>query len=157
MRDNRSTRETVREALPRVTGGSPFDSAQGPCPGTLDTGYAAWARIKGQGPHPSCTAGWTLLSRPDHKIVDRTKIRDGAVANQPVYVALAVTTEGRREILGLWAGDGGEGAKHWPHMLTEIKNRGMTGKGQARWTMRWKTALNAFDITFDGRLSAARQ
>ncbi|MET9405111.1 hypothetical protein ABZX90_04875 [Streptomyces sp. NPDC002935] len=28
-----------------------------------------------------------------------------------------------------------------------------TGKGQARWTMRWKTALNAFD----GRLSAARQ
>ncbi|WP_437107676.1 transposase, partial [Streptomyces flaveolus] len=32
-----------------------------------------------------------------------------------------------------------------------------TGKGQARWTMRWKTALNAFDITFNGRLSAARQ
>ncbi|GAA3277910.1 hypothetical protein Sros01_83660 [Streptomyces roseochromogenus] len=33
-----------------------------------------------------------------------------------------------------------------------------TGKGQAaRWAMRWKTALNAFDITFDGRLSAARQ
>ncbi|MFE9365658.1 IS256 family transposase, partial [Streptomyces sp. NPDC006978] len=31
-----------------------------------------------------------------------------------------------------------------------------TGKGQARWTMRWKTALNACDITFDGRLSAAR-
>ncbi|UGY93934.1 IS256 family transposase [Streptomyces gobiensis] len=236
------------------------------------------------------------------------KIRDGAVANRPVYVALAVTTEGRREILGLWAGDGGEGAKHWLHILTEIKNRGVsdvlmlvcdglkglpdavgtvwpativqtcvvhlmrnsfryaarqdwdkiakvlkpvytapteeaaldrfaefaevwgkkypaivrlwenaweeftpflrfdteirriicttnaiesvnarirravkarghfpneqaalkcvymaimsldpTGKGQARWTSRWKTALNAFDITFDGRLSAARQ
>lgn len=32
-----------------------------------------------------------------------------------------------------------------------------TGKGQARWTMRWKTAPDAFDITFDGRLSAARQ
>ena len=32
-----------------------------------------------------------------------------------------------------------------------------TGTGQARWTMRWKTALNAFDITFDGRLSAGRQ
>jgi hypothetical protein len=31
------------------------------------------------------------------------------------------------------------------------------GKGQARWTMRWKTALNAFDIIFDGRLSTARQ
>lgn len=32
-----------------------------------------------------------------------------------------------------------------------------TGKGRARWTMCWKTALNALDITFDGRLSAARQ
>ncbi len=32
-----------------------------------------------------------------------------------------------------------------------------TGKGQACWTMRWKTALNAFDITFDGRLPAACQ
>ncbi|EST33778.1 hypothetical protein M878_12085 [Streptomyces roseochromogenus subsp. oscitans DS 12.976] len=248
------------------------------------------------------------LDPSDHKIVDRTKIRDGAVANRPIYVALAVTAEGRRETLGLWAGDGGEGAKHWLHILNEIKNRGVndvlmlvcdglkglpeavetvwprtivqtcvvhllrnsfryaarqdwdkiakllkpvytaqteeaaldrfagfadawggkypaivklwenaweeftpflrfdteirrivcttnaiesvnarirravkarghfpneqaalkcvymaitsldpTGKGQARWTMRWKTALNAFDITFDGRLSAARQ
>ncbi|GAA1908213.1 hypothetical protein GCM10009753_44220 [Streptantibioticus ferralitis] len=32
-----------------------------------------------------------------------------------------------------------------------------TGKGLARWTSRWKTALNAFDITFDGRLSAVNQ
>ncbi|MEW2546802.1 hypothetical protein AB0910_13660 [Streptomyces sp. NPDC047002] len=32
-----------------------------------------------------------------------------------------------------------------------------TGTGQARWTMRWKTALNAFDTTFDGRPSATRQ
>ncbi|MGV9456401.1 transposase [Streptomyces sp. NPDC003635] len=32
-----------------------------------------------------------------------------------------------------------------------------TGKGQVRWTMRWKTALNAFDITCDGRFSAAHQ
>ncbi|MEU4499103.1 hypothetical protein AB0F96_38075 [Streptomyces sp. NPDC023998] len=30
-------------------------------------------------------------------------------------------------------------------------------KGQDRWTSRWKTALNAFDSIFDGRLSAARQ
>ena len=54
------------------------------------------------------------------------KIRDGVVTNRPIYVALAVTTEGRREILGLWAGDGGEGAKHWLHILTEIKNRGVS-------------------------------
>ncbi|MFE9139529.1 transposase [Streptomyces sp. NPDC007355] len=42
-----------------------------------------------------------------------------------MYVALAVTTEGRRDILGLWAGDGGEGAKRWMHILTEIKIRGV--------------------------------
>src|SRR4051794_31518417 len=33
------------------------------------------------------------------------KIRDGKVANRPVYVALAVTVDGCRDILGLWAGD----------------------------------------------------
>ena len=52
------------------------------------------------------------------------KIRDGQVANRPVYVALAVTVDGGRDILGLWAGDGGEGAKFWLRVLTEIKNRG---------------------------------
>jgi putative transposase len=32
-----------------------------------------------------------------------------------------------------------------------------TGTGQRRWAMRWKPALNAFDIAFDGRLSAGRK
>jgi putative transposase len=53
------------------------------------------------------------------------KIRDGQVANRPIYVALAVTAEGTRDILGLWAGDGGEGAKYWLQVLTELKNRGV--------------------------------
>jgi len=53
------------------------------------------------------------------------KIRDGKVANRPIYVALAVTVDGERDILGLWAGDGGEGAKHWLSVLTELKNRGI--------------------------------
>jgi len=39
------------------------------------------------------------------------KIRDGQVTNRPVYVAIGVTVNGERDILGLWAGDGGEGAK----------------------------------------------
>src|SRR5690349_22035389 len=52
------------------------------------------------------------------------KIRDGKVANRPIYVALAVTAEGTRDILGLWAGDGGEGAKFWLSVLTELRNRG---------------------------------
>ena len=53
------------------------------------------------------------------------KVRDGRVANRPVYVALAVTCEGHRDVLGLWVGDGGEGAKYWLHVLTELKNRGV--------------------------------
>ncbi len=52
------------------------------------------------------------------------KIREGKVANRPIYVAVGVTVDGERDILGLWAGEGGEGAKYWAHVLTEIKNRG---------------------------------
>ncbi len=50
------------------------------------------------------------------------KIREGQVANRPIYVAVGVTVDGERDILGLWAG---EGAKYWAHVLTEIKNRGV--------------------------------
>jgi transposase-like protein len=58
--------------------------------------------------------------------VINVKIRDGQVANRPVYVALAVTAGGERDVLGLWAGahGDGEGAKYWLRVLTEIKNRG---------------------------------
>ena len=52
------------------------------------------------------------------------KIRDGQVANRPVYTAIGVTVDGERDILGLWVGNGGEGAKFWLQVLTEIKNRG---------------------------------
>ena len=30
-----------------------------------------------------------------------------------------------------------------------------TGRGKARWAMRWKPALNAFAITFEGRINPA--
>src|SRR4029453_12959829 len=53
------------------------------------------------------------------------KIRDGKVTNRPIYVALAVTVDGCRDILGLWAGDGGEGAKFWFAVCTELRNRGV--------------------------------
>src|SRR6516162_9328234 len=53
------------------------------------------------------------------------KIRDGQVANRPIYVAVAVSVDGERDIVGIWAGDGGEGAKYWLHVLTEMKNRGV--------------------------------
>ena len=56
----------------------------------------------------------------------QVKIREGQVANRPVYLALGVTADGTRDILGLWAGEhgDGEGAKFWLRVLSEIKNRG---------------------------------
>jgi transposase-like protein len=39
------------------------------------------------------------------------KVRDGQVGNRPFYAAIGVTVAGERDILGLWAGAGGEGAK----------------------------------------------
>jgi putative transposase len=69
------------------------------------------------------------------------KVRDGQVTNRPFYVRIGVTVDGRRDMLGIWAG-GGEGAKYWLAVLTEIKNRGtadvciavcdgLTGLGEA--------------------------
>ncbi|MEU1527835.1 IS256 family transposase [Nocardia rhamnosiphila] len=53
------------------------------------------------------------------------KIRDGQVANRPIYAAIGVTVTGEKDILGLWVGAGGEGAKFWMSVLTEIRNRGV--------------------------------
>jgi transposase-like protein len=53
------------------------------------------------------------------------KVRDGQVRNKPIYVVIGVTVHGERDILGLWAGNGGEGAKFWLQVLTELKNRGV--------------------------------
>jgi putative transposase len=54
------------------------------------------------------------------------KIRDGQVANRPVYVVLGVNLDGERDVLGMWVGPtGGEGAKFWLSVLTELRNRGI--------------------------------
>ena len=53
------------------------------------------------------------------------KIRDGQVANRPIYAAIGVSLDGEKDVLGLWAGTGGEGAKFWMSVLTDIKNRGV--------------------------------
>jgi putative transposase len=54
------------------------------------------------------------------------KVRGGQVANRPVYVAMGITVDGFRDVLGMWLGPtGGEGAKQWMNMLTELKNRGI--------------------------------
>ena len=53
------------------------------------------------------------------------KIRDeGLVRNKVVYVALGVTPEGTKDILGLWI-ETSEGAKFWLRVMNELKNRGV--------------------------------
>ena len=49
---------------------------------------------------------------------------DGKVDTRAVYIALGVTLDGQKEILGIWF-SANEGAKFWLHVLTELKNRGV--------------------------------
>jgi putative transposase len=53
------------------------------------------------------------------------KVRDGQVGNRPIYAAIGVSLAGEKDVLGLWAGTGGEGAKFWLAVLTDLKNRGI--------------------------------
>ncbi|UQS24811.1 IS256 family transposase [Amycolatopsis thermalba] len=53
------------------------------------------------------------------------KVRDSQVANRPFYAAIGVTVDGRKDVLGLWPGSGGEGAKFWMSVLVDLKNRGV--------------------------------
>ena len=54
------------------------------------------------------------------------KVRDnGHVRNKAIYLAIGVTVEGYKEVLGLWIAQT-EGAKFWLQVVTELKNRGVT-------------------------------
>lgn len=55
----------------------------------------------------------------------RIKVRhNGQVINKAVYLAIAVTMEGVKEVLGMWTAET-EGAKFWLQVVTELKNRGV--------------------------------
>lgn len=49
---------------------------------------------------------------------------EGRVQSQAVYLALGITLEGHKELLGLWIGET-EGAKFWLGVASELKNRGV--------------------------------
>lgn len=54
------------------------------------------------------------------------KVRaDSHVVNRPVYIAMGVDLDGAKHVLGMWLGNGGEGAKFWLGTLTELRNRGV--------------------------------
>jgi putative transposase len=53
------------------------------------------------------------------------KVRENQrVINKAVYLALGVTMEGQKELLGMWMSEN-EGAKFWLSVFTELQNRGM--------------------------------
>ena len=55
----------------------------------------------------------------------RVKIRDqGTVSNKAAYLALGITPDGRKHVLGLWI-DANEGAKFWLRIVNELRNRGV--------------------------------
>ena len=54
------------------------------------------------------------------------KIRDGVVANRPVYLAIGVDCDGAKQMLGMWVGAStGESSKFWLSVLSELKSRGV--------------------------------
>ena len=55
----------------------------------------------------------------------RIKVKhNGSIITKAVYLAIAVTMEGVKDVLGMWAAET-EGAKFWLSILTELKNRGV--------------------------------
>jgi putative transposase len=55
----------------------------------------------------------------------RVKCRDnGHVINKAVYLAIGITMDGVKEVLGMWVSEN-EGAKFWLQVVTELKNRGV--------------------------------
>ena len=48
----------------------------------------------------------------------------GVIRNKSVFLALAVTMDGHKDLLGMWIAHN-EGAKFWLNVVTELKNRGV--------------------------------
>jgi putative transposase len=55
----------------------------------------------------------------------RVKVRhNGSVINKAVYLAIGVTMDGQKDVLGMWVAET-EGAKFWLQVVTELRNRGV--------------------------------
>jgi transposase-like protein len=82
------------------------------------------------------------------------KIREGGtVQRRACYLALGVTVEGERDVLGMWFQES-EGAKFWMQVLSELKQSGVS---DILLTQAW---LNAWEyvtpfLAFPGELRRA--
>ena len=82
---------------------------------------STWDRVKTWQERPLPALYVVLFIDAVHLKVRRS---DG-VATIALYVVYGITTEGKREIVALYPGQGAEGAGEWGRCLQELKNRGL--------------------------------
>ena len=58
---------------------------------------------------------------------------DSRVINKAAYLAIGVSMDGIKEVLGMWTAEN-EGAKFWLQVVTELKNRGVKTYSLPAWT-----------------------
>jgi len=51
--------------------------------------------------------------------------RRGTAEKGPIYIALGILPDGRRETIGFWHSGGVEGANIWEEILGELRERGV--------------------------------
>lgn len=51
--------------------------------------------------------------------------REGRVLASPVHICLALNTDGKKELLGMWLGSEKEGANYWLSVVTDLQQRGV--------------------------------
>src|SRR5919199_5110374 len=72
--------------------------------------------------------------------------QEGPVQTKAIYVALGITLEGEKELLGLWLSES-EGAQCWLSVFTELKNRGVED-GFIAWVDGLKGLPEAIEAVF---------
>ncbi|GAA1311213.1 hypothetical protein GCM10009634_77910 [Saccharothrix xinjiangensis] len=64
------------------------------------------------------------------------KVRDGQLANRPVHTAIGATVDGRKDVLGLWMGTGGERAVAHRFLFTRPSRCGAAAVSRPRTPFR---------------------
>ena len=156
---------------------SPSPSTDGEPLGRNDTyGYALAAQPDQSQGRPTTNTGSqpTEQERPAHTCSPKAPVPDGRTVCPTIARRASGTTRGppRHFIPGTNAiecstpatGRAVQARGHFPTEQAALKclylaiiSLDPKGTGQKRWAIRWKSALNAFAITFDGRLSAGRK
>ena len=49
---------------------------------------------------------------------------EGQIVKKAVYIAIEIDLDGRKDVLGMWAGEN-ESAKYWANILNSLRNRGV--------------------------------